>query len=215
MKKRQSFTSVNQVLSKLVNKLGLDRRLKEHALIGLWPAVAGDMLAARSRPLFLDTESNLVIAVKDASTGQELSLKKIELLEKLRPLSRAVGVPVNGLRFDLKHFHQRDAKERQSAPEKRFSLPDAHQLAQIDLTPEDHEQLSELGARLEQESGASANMRDRILSVFERELRLKHWRRSSGFPHCKRCGEPSETKHGSEELCRDCYFERVSNRTDF
>ncbi len=82
------MTSVNQVLNKVVGKLGLDRRLKEHALMSLWPSVAGEMFATCSRPLFLDHEGNIVIAVKDASVGQELSLLKVDLAKKMRAMPR-------------------------------------------------------------------------------------------------------------------------------
>jgi Dna[CI] antecedent, DciA len=198
--KKPSFTSVNQVLSRLVTKLGLDKRLKEHALLDLWSTVAGTTMAQRSRPLYLDTESNLVIAVKDAPTGQELSLMKLDLLQKLRPFARAIGINVTGMRFDLKHFHaaRPDAKVQES---RRQEIPQSTEadLAQINLTPE---------------AGASANICERIATVYERELRLKHWRQSKGFPLCVGCGEPAESFHGREEQCHDCYFELMSHKRD-
>ncbi|HEY9775003.1 MAG TPA: DUF721 domain-containing protein [Planktothrix sp.] len=215
IKKRQTFTSVNQVLSRLVNKLGLDQRLKEHALLDLWATVAGNPMAQRSRPLFLDSQGNLVIAVKDAPTGQELSLMKVDLLQKLRPFARAIGITVNGIRFDLKHFHGIRPVDAPPAPPKiAVAQPTDDELAQISLTCEDLEQLSELRARLESDAATTVDICNRIIFVYEREQRLKHWRRASGFPLCFKCGEPGESFHGRENVCKDCYFESMSHKSD-
>jgi len=102
---RRSLASIDDVLSKLVSTMGLDRRLKEHALLNLWPIMIGPTFSEKSRPLFIDHEGNLVIAVKDASVAQELSLLKTEIIKKMRIAAHSMGLTINGMRFDLKHFY--------------------------------------------------------------------------------------------------------------
>src|SRR5579883_1385125 len=104
--KKSKFTNVSNVLNTLVTKLGLDRRLRERALMNLWPIVAGDTFALNTRPLFIDYENNLVVSVRDASTAQELSFHKRQLASKLKAAGRGTGITIEGIRFDLKHFHQ-------------------------------------------------------------------------------------------------------------
>jgi predicted nucleic acid-binding Zn ribbon protein len=208
------MASVNNVLSKVVNKLGLEHRLKEHAFLSLWSVVAGDRFAAKSRPLFLDNEGNIVIAVKDASVGQELSLMKTDLLQKLRAFARGLNINVRGMRFDLKHFHNKEIELPSFGGSKinRPSYPNAEELANISLNDNDIALYNELKDGLQPHT--PMDMQKRMLSMFESELKLKHWRRGMGFPPCPVCGEPSESLHGRQVICRDCYFASMSTARD-
>src|SRR5262249_4009977 len=154
----KSLVSVDQVLNQVVAKLGLDRRLKEHAFMGLWPLVVGDQFAAKSRPIFIDSSLNLVVTVKDASVAQELSLMRSELLRKLKSAARGVGVSVSGLRFDLKQFHSSSHLDEQTpstqAQPKRPG-PTQEDLEAVLLTDEDVAQLDELKHSLTPEGDLS------------------------------------------------------------
>jgi hypothetical protein len=93
---------------KLLRQLGIDNRLKEHTFpCILWPHIVGEPFASRTRPLFIDSEGNVVIAVKDASTGQEISFAKADLLKKLKQAARGVGISINGMRFDMKRYFEK------------------------------------------------------------------------------------------------------------
>ncbi len=99
--KKRAMSSVNNVLSQLVSSLNLDRRLKEHTLLGLWPTVIGEPFASKSRPLFIDHEGSIVIAVSEAAVGQELSLMRSQLVKKMRIAGNGLGIEIRGIRFDL------------------------------------------------------------------------------------------------------------------
>jgi hypothetical protein len=102
-RKKSSFVDIGKVLDKVVSQLGLDMRLREVAVFELWPMLVGPKLAEKSRPLFVDNERNLVVAVKDAVVAQELGFMRKELIDKLRLAGEGLGVKVRGLRFDLRH----------------------------------------------------------------------------------------------------------------
>ena len=104
-RKQANFATMSNLMNKLVVKLGLDQRLKEHALMYLWPSVVGETFATNSRCLFIDNERKLVVSVKDASVGQELSLLRREILRKMQIAAHNLGVKIEGIRFDMKHFH--------------------------------------------------------------------------------------------------------------
>jgi len=106
-KAKSAFTSISNVLSEIVGQLGLDRRLKEQTVLNLWPMIVGDAFATKTRPLFIDNQNILVIAVQDASTAQELSFFKREITNKLKQAGAGTGVTIAGLRFDLKHYHNK------------------------------------------------------------------------------------------------------------
>ncbi len=217
LSKKPSFISVNTVLSSLVGKLELDRRLKEHAFMGLWPTVVSETVGQRSRPLFIDAEGNLVIAVKDAAVGQELSFLKSEILQRLRSLARGLGVDVKGLRFDLKHFHQKDMDALEAVSRKAGQTPTPPNKAQLESIVLHGDQLNEIAklrTSLEDNAAADGALCERIVSMYEQELRLKQWRQASGFPQCPNCGEAAASLHGTDALCRDCYFAKMSTRGD-
>ena len=102
--------------------------------------------AKRSRGLFIDNEGNLVVAVSDAATGQELSMMKTGLAGKMRAAGRSLGVQVSGLRFDLKHFH--GGVPGESGPEAlaaaQLPTPSEADLDAIELSAEDCARLNEL-----------------------------------------------------------------------
>ncbi|HEY9677925.1 MAG TPA: DUF721 domain-containing protein [Drouetiella sp.] len=150
---KRALDSIDNVLGKLVSSMGLDRRLKEHALLSLWPMMIGDTFASRSRPLFIDFEGNLVIATRDASVAQELSLLKPEIIKKMRFAAQSMGLKVNGVRFDLKHFHggtppvsDGDRFEKHKQPTRLEPSP--AELAELTLSEADLEELAALKASL-------------------------------------------------------------------
>jgi hypothetical protein len=106
-KAKSAFTSISNVLNEVMGRLGLDRRLREQTLLNLWPVIVGDAFASKTRPLFIDNQNILVIAVQDASTAQELSFFKREITNKFKQAGVGTGVNIAGLRFDLKHYHSK------------------------------------------------------------------------------------------------------------
>lgn len=256
---KRALDSIDSVLTKLVGSLGLDKRLKEHALLSLWPLMIGEVFADKSRPLFLDYEGNLVIAVKDASVAQELSLLKPAIISKMRMAAQSMGLKVNGMRFDLKHYYGgtpavNEGERFQAHKQPRKIEPSPEELAEITLSQSDLEELAALKMELPQQSsqdvdilknfnmsipfGESKCIKDpnrssgikqdststfeskqfdlnhRIFSMFEQELKLRQWRRKQGFPLCPKCKQPTQSLHGSESICSDCYYAALSHARD-
>jgi Dna[CI] antecedent, DciA len=239
--------------------LGLDKRLKEHALLNLWPMMIGPVFSDKSRPLFIDHESNLVIAVKDASVAQELSLLKPEIIKKMRVAAHSLGLKINGMRFDLKHYYGgtpslSDGERFQVHKQTRRAEPTPEELDEINLSESDRQELAALKAELpannssgsdilknlkvSDQSGESmciktpklsassstsghdgsdakdTDLNNRIFYMFEQELKLRQWRRKQGFPLCPKCQQPTQSLHGAESLCADCYFTTLANARD-
>ncbi len=256
---KRSLDSIDNVLSKLVNSLGLDRRLKEHALLSLWPLMIGEVFADKSRPLFLDYEGNLVIAVKDASVAQELSLLKPAIISKMRMAAQSMNLKVAGMRFDLKHYYGAtppvsDGDRFQAHKQIRKSEPTPQELAEITLSASDLQELAALKKELPPATSQNVDilknfnvvpkfgeskcikprgnvsrakneadifspdkqldLNQRIVSMFEQELKLRHWRRKQGFPVCPKCKLPTQSLHGPDSTCSDCYFSVLSHARD-
>lgn len=231
--KKSKFTNVSNVLNTLVTKLGLDRRLRERALMNLWPIVAGDTFALNTRPLFIDYENNLVVSVRDASTAQELSFHKRQIANKLKAAGRGTGITIEGIRFDLKHFHQAgdrndeatafptgsEASHPRESPSLSFSSnsPDAQTLSGVELKTSEINEIDALKSEIERNSRVFLDraseeeigaLSQRIARMAERDLRLKKWRELNGFPLCQNCGTPANRLHTQAGICLYCYLKK-------
>jgi hypothetical protein len=215
-----AFAPLGSVLSGVMSGLALDRRLKEHTLINLWPTFVSSAIAQRSRPIFIDSSRLLVIAVADASCGQELSLSKTQVLAKLIPTGRALGVEIAGLRLDLKHYHRKEEENFSSAQPGRDRLPEPKEadLAQIILPQEDLDELRQLAEELKSGNG-DPDLAARMLKLFEGELKLRQWQFLNGYPVCDACGNPARKLHAKRlhslnqtdeepaaRLCQVCFY---------
>ncbi|MBX9693233.1 MAG: DUF721 domain-containing protein [Cyanobacteria bacterium] len=209
---RRGLSKLDKILPRVLRQSGLERRLREHALFSLWPSVAGEVLAKRSRPLYVDLQSNIVITVSDSAVAQEITLARMQFLQKLAPLSRAAGVEIRGLRVDLKHYHHKDEPQPE---EEHVTLPDPdeEELRSIELGPEQTLMLQQLQQDL-LEQGKEADARQdsinkRVLMTYEIQLRLGVWRKSRGFPVCQACGFAVSRLHSREQLkvCFNCHVQ--------
>ncbi len=172
--KRRSMSSVNKVLSSVVSSLNLDKRLKEHTLMSLWLTIIGEPFASKSRPLFIDHEGSMVIAVSEAAVGQELSLMRTQLVKRLRIAGNGLGVEIRGIRFDMKHFHRKEetviAQESAGAGRQRRieNTPGPQELASVTLTEEEFADIQALKTRLTAADGDNPQMHDRIVALYEK-----------------------------------------------
>ena len=195
--------AVDKVLPAVLNRLGLDRRLKEHAIMQMWETLVSGAIAERSRPLFIDSQHNLVIAVADAAVAQELSLMKAKVLKTLSVTARSLGIELKALRIDMKHFHR--SPEPATPEDVQFPQPCDRELCDLTLNTHDMQLIGELSKRLA-EQNESPPVRKGVLGAYERQLRLAEWRRRHGYPACQQCGSPVQRlyEHGAHKVCFNC-----------
>lgn len=210
--KCRSLTSVEEILAGVMSDLKLDKRLKEQTLMSLWPAVIGDKFAKRSRPLFIDAERNLVISVSEAAIAQELSLLKPQIIQSLKMAASGLAISINGIRFDLKHFHGSE-KDMGEPPAKVFlreeerRLPNDEELQGIELSEEDRREVAKLRESVRLLGGENQErLSERIVTLMEKELRTRKWLSANGSPLCPRCQTPCARLHGENNLCAYCYY---------
>jgi len=213
-KGRRNFADISGVIPQVLRKLGLDQRLKEQTFINLWPHIVGEPFGSLSRPIFIDNERNIVVAVRDASTGQEMTFSKVQLLKAIRQAARGVGIEITGMRFDLKRFYDgpSDAPvEILPDPSRALPEPSVADLDAITLSPEHYEESAALGASyLLAQPQASEALVARVRGLFEKEIRLRLWRESKGYPHCSKCQDVTPRLHGTTLICAQCFASGMS-----
>ena len=213
-KGRRNFSDISRVLPQVLRKLGLDSRLKEQTFMNLWPHIVGHPFGTLSRPLFIDHERNIVVAVRDASTGQEMTFAKVQLLKAIRQAARGVGIEITGMRFDLKRYNEGPVDpiiEVLPDPSHGLPEPSAEDLAAIVVTREQYEEIAALGLSYkEAQPDAADALVSRVQSLFEKEIRLRTWREGKGYPRCSKCGDVTPRLHGITLICAQCFAAGMS-----
>ncbi|MBX9571325.1 MAG: DUF721 domain-containing protein [Candidatus Obscuribacterales bacterium] len=206
-KEKPQLSAVDKVLPDVLSRLGLDRRLKEHSLMQMWLSIAPKPIAERSRPLFIDSQHNLVVTVSDASVAQEISLMKNQLIPHLSRVAKTLALPFAGIRIDLKHYHQ--PKELEPAPaEEPLPMPSEKDLYDQHLTKYDNGLIQDLSNKLAEEK-TPPEIAAKVLKTFEHQLRLAQWRKLNGYPICRNCSNPVFRLHekGANKLCFNCMIQ--------
>ena len=229
--RRTNLSSISNVLNKVMSKYGLDKRLRTEALLSCWPQAVGEPFSSLTRPLYIDFEGNIVIAVKDSAVGQELSFRKNELIRNLRPLAKGLGIQLTGMRFDLKHFVEPATERDLSIQASAEMIRDpAHEIIDaMSLTDEEEAQVQALIADFQavptydgeistdesadeslvilpaEQDNKSEPLRDRMRRMYERELKVRRWRKEQNCPECTSCGSVELRLHGEQGLCRVCF----------
>ncbi len=229
-KKKAKFTNVGQVLSQVVSGLGLDQRLQEQALRQIWPTIVDQPFRQSTRVLFIDHAANLVISARDASTAQEITFAKRDLLKRLYPIARALGLSVKNIRVDLKHFVVKSEEDfdesRPCAQSKLPEPPGEAELAHIELEADEQVQIQALETSLapinlfvgptdrepvgQENLGVAGAIRSKeILGMVERQLKLERWRRQNRYPICSGCGYTTLITHSQDALCAECFVRKL------
>jgi hypothetical protein len=194
--KKNKFTNISNVLPQVVEKLGLDRRLNEQALLCLWPSLVSETNAKHSLPLYIDAQNVLLVAVQNSATAQELSFIKPKLINKLNQTACSLGLKIKGIRFDMKQFHslQKDDRDISCAITVGFNLEEAQALPLNDSERDEieffkGEIIKGLGAQTLQNI-ESMQFSQRLINLIEKRIRLKKWHKNQNLPFCKQCQEP-------------------------
>jgi predicted nucleic acid-binding Zn ribbon protein len=89
-----TLESVGPLVSRILRRLGLDRRLAEHQAVEAWPAVVGPAIAAQTEATSI-RDGVLFVDVASSVWMQELGLLRESIVERLNahlgaPLVRKV-----------------------------------------------------------------------------------------------------------------------------
>lgn len=100
--RRYSFNAIKpgaagEILAGALKQTRLQKKVKQYSLFPLWEDVVGAEVAGVAVPEKITRGKVLVVRVVDASWAQELTMKKIELLDQIN--SRNTGALLEDVRF--------------------------------------------------------------------------------------------------------------------
>jgi hypothetical protein len=146
----RTIDKLSVTLGRILKSRGMEARLHEYRILGLWGRTVGPAIARHARPQTL-RGSKLVLTVDSPAWMQQLSLMKPEIIEKLnRALGRAT---VKDLTLKLGEF---GPPGREAAEEKPV---------RAELSSEDREKIGHYVRGI-----SDTDTREALRRLFEREL---------------------------------------------
>lgn len=110
MKKKIRYSEFEQIgvtLEQFVKSSNLAGKLKKHNLSKVWGQVVGKRFESRSYPATLSNKI-LRVACENAQITSELTLSKRMIMQKLHPLSQAIGLDIQDIMFSHKIWNEKD-----------------------------------------------------------------------------------------------------------
>lgn len=93
---------IEEVFPDVKKNLGIDDSMKIMALREIWPLITSFDISNSSEPSFFDKSGNLVITVSNSTLSTELSMKKRELLNKLKEATKDSEIRFKDIRFSVR-----------------------------------------------------------------------------------------------------------------
>jgi predicted nucleic acid-binding Zn ribbon protein len=86
MPRPRRSTSLGDALGRLIQDLGLEKKLQDQNVIHLWPRIVGDHIAQHTRAVVCEG-GKLFVEVDSAAWRQELHFMKAQILERIGQLT--------------------------------------------------------------------------------------------------------------------------------
>ncbi len=152
-------------IEKIFRKHGLAEQYREQEPALLWERVVGARIARMTQPIWVH-DGVLLVAVPNHIVQHEFSLIREEFKKKLNTVLRAERV--KEIRFRVESF-----------PRPRQLV----QLAQIDLTPTEEQEIEQLVSTVEEDK-----LRTSLAHFMQTVKRLEKARQKLGWKPCPQCG---------------------------
>lgn len=98
------FQNIDEVIANLAEKKEIKRAITRSNLYKFWSKVAGEKFAQHSKPYSMLKGSIMVVACETPIVAQELTLRKTQILTKLKPYVESLNIKLTDIKFDPKKW---------------------------------------------------------------------------------------------------------------
>ncbi|MGD9580121.1 MAG: DciA family protein [Vampirovibrionia bacterium] len=203
-KYKTTLKSLENLLPSVAKRMGIESRMKEMIIMNYWSEIAKGELGKDSKAYsIITTKKGLVlnIATKSAMVAQELSLIKMELLDKINILALQVGLKISDMSISTKYWENSTTSISENSLFTEKNVLSESEIDQITLTSSQIKEINELVESLQ----ISEEEKKTLKKIQIRDLKLKKYREIKGFPSCKNCGVL--LNNVNYEYCPVCRFQ--------
>ncbi len=98
------FEGLDSIIDTMMDNPQLKKAVARTNLFNMWDKLLPEKFRQKSRPFSMLPGGVMVIACKNPVIAQELSLRKVLLLQKFQPYLESLRMKVSDLRFDPKKW---------------------------------------------------------------------------------------------------------------
>ena len=98
------FEGIETIISDMMDNPQLKKAVARTNLFNMWDKILPEKYRKKSRPFSMMQGGIMVIACENPVVAQELSLRKIMLLQKFQPYLKSLQMNVKDLKFDPKKW---------------------------------------------------------------------------------------------------------------
>jgi predicted nucleic acid-binding Zn ribbon protein len=183
-RRKSSFrgNTIGSLLDSHFSRMGFGAKVREHLAPLVWAETVGPQIAAATEVERVH-DGVLHVAVRSAMWANELTFYKPDIL---RRLNERVGADRDPVIRDLR-FQNRGLQKRRAMKEVRPPIhPTPEELAAVDLSPRELEQIENSIRNLPDEK-----LQERMRHLRQTDARLRTWRMDNGWSPCPTCGDIS------------------------
>jgi hypothetical protein len=181
---------VSEILEKTIKKMPNSLKIRGQLIIDAWPDVAGELIAAKTEPLFVEM-GTLYVRVQDSVWAQHLSLQKISFINKLNRKARTKIL--KDIRFQVGVRSNKSCLNQHTEKEEENNWRD--------MEIEGNELTAIKSALCELDNWPE--LRGPMEKLIMSQKKWIRWQLKQGCDACLNCGMPVYPGHASK-LCSCC-----------
>ena len=98
------FEGMDSIIGSMMDNPQLKKAVERATFFNMWDKILPEKFQKKSRPFSMMPGGVMVIACETPVIAQELSLRKVMLLQKFQPYLQSLNMKVQDLRFDPKKW---------------------------------------------------------------------------------------------------------------
>ena len=98
------FEGVDSVISAMMDNQQIKKAITRTNLYNFWDNILPEKFKKKSKPFSMLPGGVMVIACETPVVAQELSLRKIMLMQKFEPYAKSMKMRLNDMKFDPKKW---------------------------------------------------------------------------------------------------------------
>lgn len=99
------FEEVEDIISSMMDSPQLKKAITRTNIYRFWDRIIPSQLKNKSRPYSMLPGGVMVVACQNPVVAQELSLRKVIILQKIEPYMKSLKIKLTDLRFDAKKWN--------------------------------------------------------------------------------------------------------------
>lgn len=199
-----------RLLGEGMNRLHIERKIKEHTAPLIWAEVVGPQVAS-STQIMKVADGVLHVSAKSAVWANELTFYKADILRRVNKRLNGTLNAAPVIKDILFQSRGVEEKEEELAPRTTIPRPSPEELDDVVLNEDEWAEIAESVATV-----ADEGLRERFRRARITDARLKIWRAENGWLPCDVCGSLSPPRQLSDgTICYgepDCPRCRVARR---